>query len=737
MMSTQYSKPSLSDKIRQGFSVSLWDLKSCKNLLMVFGIVTAAILFALFTIINAAPRMMGYTDGTIYSDLSLAETCMTAFVYTGFTLVYLMTIIFTIIYTIKNFSYLHDKRKGDMYGSLPISRITLLVSKIASSLVFSLVPSMIFLALITLTGIVGNADISKEMYNIYIELTMGTLASITGFALMAVCCGTTANTVVHFIAICAAYPTTTMFLKGAFSGFMLGFDTSSFTNSFAMFALNPLSAYDGKHNIYWLIFSMCCILLACYLVRNRKAERAQSSFAYFLPSHIIKVLITTDAGLILGYIFGTLDVFGNAYLGFLLGFFIASAPTYLVFHLIQYRGLDRFLKTSYIYGGVFVAVALLFAVLSFDVFGYNQAPKAEDVESAGFVPYSEVYVPAGKTYDEITKGFENDFTDKDIIKEICTYEANYLKNYNQSPAKKFSLCWSNMFNDYLILTGNSTSDCIKVGFKTKDGRSHVRINNYGLYDILFNIDSYVESDYYDDYNELYDELHDDYVTTDDEDIYGVAYTQDGKSVTLSTADTDEDFATGEKKPYGDNTLLTISQQKENLTEMVASTPLFMKKYSVLAYSVDCISSMYMNSGAKYKFNDDDDPTFEIDLIYADSLFEDRQISQKRYTKINSDTAAIFEALQKDYAALNSNKVYTYDKAVYYLRLNTTYDRHSNIVFGGYSDPSYDVYITEDFTNTIEALKSVGIIKSNGSFDKDNIYCDTSKNYIFDNDRYYN
>ena len=55
------------------------------------------------------------------------------FQYSSANLIYLISIIFTIIYTVRIYSYLHNKRKADLYGSLPIGRSTLFVTKTASA----------------------------------------------------------------------------------------------------------------------------------------------------------------------------------------------------------------------------------------------------------------------------------------------------------------------------------------------------------------------------------------------------------------------------------------------------------------------------------------------------------------------------------------------------------------------------------------------------------------------------
>ena len=61
------------------------------------------------------------------------------FQYSSASLVYLISIVFTIIYTVRIYSYLHNKRKADLYGSLPIGRATLFIAKSVSAYLMSLI----------------------------------------------------------------------------------------------------------------------------------------------------------------------------------------------------------------------------------------------------------------------------------------------------------------------------------------------------------------------------------------------------------------------------------------------------------------------------------------------------------------------------------------------------------------------------------------------------------------------
>ena len=102
------------------------------------------------------------------------------------------------------FSYLHNKRKADLYGSLPISRVTLFTSKSAVALLFSMVPAMFFMGLISLITILFGQPVIAEVTDMYVKLIIGSLASISFYGLISVCCGTTINAVIMFSVVCFA-----------------------------------------------------------------------------------------------------------------------------------------------------------------------------------------------------------------------------------------------------------------------------------------------------------------------------------------------------------------------------------------------------------------------------------------------------------------------------------------------------------------------------------------------------
>ncbi len=490
------STVSFKEKLKQAYSVFKWDLKSCSGTMAVYAILAAVfttIILTLCLVIGFYAQNNTMYDTYTYSQslYSIAEApdsttnavaeSVKVFQIIASQMIYFLTIIFAIIYTVKVYSYLHNKRKADLYGSLPISRIMLFVSKSASAYLFTLIPAMFFLGIIFIISMCLGQPIVNEAIDIYVKLLMGTLASISAYGLISVCCGTTINSVIMFIAVCIAYPLSAMFIKGVANGFFCGTYTGIFKDHFIMNALNPLAAYDGINIIYWLIFSVVCIVASAFLVKRRKAERAQASFAYYLPCHIVKVLVSFLVGMFLGVLFGSLNVFGNGYLGFVFGFILGSIPAFVITHLIFYKGFSKLIRTSIPLGGLVVVVVAVMAVCSYDIFGYNEfVPNLDDVQSAGLIDSEYFYRENDSDLNKIVRSSAEDFTDKESINSIISSHSSIIADKDFSSDKKFQSVWYDMLVDNMNIGLNEMR--YSFAYKMNNGRVVTRTYSLSVYD---------------------------------------------------------------------------------------------------------------------------------------------------------------------------------------------------------------------------------------------------------------
>ena len=130
------STVSFKEKLKQAYSVFKWDLKSCSGTMAVYAILAAVFTTIILTLclVIGFYAQNSYTYSQAISSLAVAPDMSDAiavavkvFQIIASQMIYFLTIIFAIIYTVKVYSYLHNKRKADLYGSLPISRIMLFV----------------------------------------------------------------------------------------------------------------------------------------------------------------------------------------------------------------------------------------------------------------------------------------------------------------------------------------------------------------------------------------------------------------------------------------------------------------------------------------------------------------------------------------------------------------------------------------------------------------------------------
>lgn len=497
------STVSFKDKLKQIFSVILWDLKGCKGSLMVYTILASVFTVIIFTLVFVLTA-----DQTSFSSLFSTESSqkislsekMQVFQVISSAIIGFLTLIFAIIYTVQIFSYMHNKRKVDFYGSLPISRARLFLAKYGAAYLFSIVPMLVFMGIIAIASICTGTLLLPQVTNMYVNFIVGTLACISAYGFLSACCGTTFNTVIMFIAVCACYPLSMVFVRAYIDAFFTGAYTQTFSKSFITNALNPISAYFGNNLIYWLVFSAACIAFGTLLIMKRRSERAQTSFAYYIPCHIIKVIVSFLTGMFLGTMFGSINVFGNGVGGFVFGFILASAPTFLIVHMIFYKGLKQIVRTIPIYAGLAVVVIVGVALINLDVFGYNTyVPKSEDVKSAGII-LTQHYYPKDKNFSRVMSKSAEDFTSSSDIDSIVKIHNNIInsKSTKLKSVGKFKTVWGFML--YNAFDDLSYDDVYAITYKLNNGRKVNRFYSASMISLVNSMNTvYSDEYYYDDY----------------------------------------------------------------------------------------------------------------------------------------------------------------------------------------------------------------------------------------------
>lgn len=699
-------KTSFKSRLKQMLSFFLSDLKSCNTFLIVFGIISAVVITVCFTICvvlgndSSFSMMLSALSITGIANSGIGE--IELFQYSSASLVYLISIVFTIIYTVRIYSYLHNKRKADLYGSLPIGRATLFIAKSVSAYLMSIIPAIFFLSLISIISVCSGHSVVSEVTKLFPEICMGTLASIAFFGLIAVCCGTMLNSVLMFVAVCVAYPLSAIFIKGTVVGCFDGFYVGIFKDSVIMNALNPLAAYDGINVIYWLIFSVVCIALGAFLAKKRKAERAQSAFAFHLPCYIIKVLVSFLAGMFLGVLFGSMNVFGG-YAGFVFGFILASVPVYIIVHLILYRGFSKLIKTSIPLGALIIVSCVGVALCCFDAFGYNSyVPKTQDIKSAGFYDANSNYQAKGSAVGKNLKDMADDITDKDTIANILEAHYQLVDNRNYSVKNKFKNTWVSMFKDNVpVFSEISKNPDYAFAYTLNNG--HIVTRTYSSASAFEETESYLTSSYNEldtsdiIYSKGYIKAYSPLVKADYKDINTfIVAGFDGKA----TDDKHPDFVSSKIIYTDDDGTVNYSKNYKNAAEKIKEA--FLKDLD----------------------NCSDEDFAKIDQMtdYADHALDVAYVNYGEYEsfiKSEPDAVCVIAIATGD--------------------VNSYYDgmRNMDSYNGNTAARTQVVYtVPKSFKNTIKALQELGILNSKLYMDKDYLPGDSTSYKEYTGEYYY-
>lgn len=699
-------KTSFKSRLKQMLSFFLSDLKSCNTFLIVFGIISAVAITVCFTICvvlgndSSFSMMLSALSITGIANSGIGE--IELFQYSSASLVYLISIVFTIIYTVRIYSYLHNKRKADLYGSLPIGRATLFIAKSVSAYLMSIIPAIFFLSLISIISVCSGHSVVLEVTKLFPEICMGTLASISFFGLIAICCGTMLNSVLMFIAVCVAYPLSAIFIKGIVVGCFDGFYVGIFKDSVIMNALNPLAAYDGINVIYWLIFSVVCIALGAFLAKKRKAERAQSAFAFHLPCYIIKVLVSFLAGMFLGVLFGSMNVFGG-YAGFVFGFILASVPVYIIVHLILYRGFSKLIKTSIPLGALIIVSCVGVALCCFDAFGYNSyVPKTQDIKSAGFYDANSNYQAKGSAVGKNLKDMADDITDKDTIANILKAHYQLVDNRNYSVKNKFKNTWFSMFKDNVpVFSEISKNPDYAFAYTLNNGNIVTR--TYSSASAFEETESYLTSTYNEldtsdiIYSKGYIKAYSPLVKADYKDINTfIVAGFDGKA----TDDKHPDFVSSKIIYTDDDGTVSYSKNYKNTADKIKEA--FLKDLD----------------------NCSDEDFAKIDQMteYADHALDVAYVNYGEYEsfiKSEPDAVCVIAIATGD--------------------VNSYYDgmRNMDSYNGNTAARAQVVYtVPKSFKNTIKALQELGILNSKLYMDKDYLPGDSTSYKEYTGEYYY-
>ena len=474
---------SVKQDLRQGATIFFYQLKKSRTPLILFAVLAVffgTTVFAL-TAMNARSVNRFYQVDRVNAIQSFSTYATLA--------VFFLTCVFTIIYTLRVFSYLHSKRKADWINPLPVKSGVLFVAKALAAFAAAVVPALVFIGVICIITACSGEAVNSEILRLFLGIPLGSIACIAFYGLLAVCCGSSVNTVLSFLAISFCYPFSAAFVKGMIKAFFYAAPFEQTSHSFIMDALNPMAAYDGVNAVYWLLFTLGCFVLSVLLLRRRKAERAQTSFAYRLPCYAVEVLVTFIAGMMTGVIFSSTGVLDGSLGSFTFGFVLGGGTAFIITHVILFHGFARILRSLIAYGAVTAGAVGFAAVCIFASPAYNSyLPAREDVKSAGYVGYDATLLGG---IPQTANNAAADFDKPDDIDLIWDQHKRLVGYFDKAStrAQFRHIITGSLYHVTTVLTGAYPNSSELFAYTLNDGSVVTR-----SFDVMWIMDSFMYDD---------------------------------------------------------------------------------------------------------------------------------------------------------------------------------------------------------------------------------------------------
>lgn len=333
-----------------------------------------------------------------------------------------LTMIFTLVFAVQRFSYMHNKRSVDLYHAMPVRRTPMLLAAWSASLTGLLLPLLADVLLLLLANI-------WVAWSVFYNIPVATIFSLFGSQilmaavcltfcmLMAVCSGTVMDMVISIVLTNCSYPLVILMSMVLGSWLLPGFD-GNFSLTL-LTALAPFPAmvvamlFAGDYTMYlfgshypldisglfwgwWIVLFVVMLAASLWLYTRRKSESAESDLAFPVPKILLRFLCSAAIGLLAGMVFFLVN---NNTFSFFMGFILFSLMAHAVTEALYSRGLRRLIRTLPAYGAMVLCVVLLYLSAATGFFGYdtrvpqNVTSASIDGSAFGYDSFSVEYTP--------------------------------------------------------------------------------------------------------------------------------------------------------------------------------------------------------------------------------------------------------------------------------------------------------------------------------------------------------
>ena len=387
-----------------------------------------------------------------------------------------LVLFFSLILCVQLFSYMQNKRSVDLFHALPVGRTPMLLGRWCAGLTVLAVPTLVNFLIVEIIrsayGIMVPAGFKPPLVQMLWVLLMGA-AAFTFCMFMAVCSGTTLDTVLSILGVNAGYPV--MILCGLSLAAMilpgLNFEWRSYLaviTAFSPFSAGVVALVNNLSTgflLWWIFMTLVLLAGSLFLYGKRRSETAEDNFSFPLPKIIIRFILTAVGGLALGLILN------GATGGFLIGIIAGSVIAHVVVEAIYSRGFSQMKRSLKWYGVYAAAFVLFYGVLATGFFGYDtRVPNADDVTS--------VTVAAGRLNETSGGGCNVIYSeDNRMVKDIrpVLTDKNNIQTVIDTQKKFVELSRADRF-PYLPKT--VAGNLLTITYQLKDGRTFARNYNY-------------------------------------------------------------------------------------------------------------------------------------------------------------------------------------------------------------------------------------------------------------------
>lgn len=337
--------------------------------------------------------------------------------------------VLAIISAIQGFSYMYQQKKLDMYMSVPVTKERRFAVIYLNGILVFIVPYLINLALCFLVGkmmgasvwlgaeeaaaaVIGNIIFYLSIYHVTLLAVM-----LTGNLIV-----TLLGTGVLLFYDLAVYTLITSYMGRFFSSYyyrssekLEKFLISPIIRFMKAFADCFTYEYDYMQDriLHWgkffqgmlpvCLVAIIALALAYWCYTKKAAEVCTKAMAFSKTKGVIKVLLTSLAGLAGGIIFYGLSGSSMAFmvLGLIVGTLLCHGVVEVIYDF-DIRSVKNGWRSLLVSGGV---VAVVFCIFNFDMINYDRyVPEAAKIESVSF-SFTDMY---DTFYDEDLEGMGNE-----------------------------------------------------------------------------------------------------------------------------------------------------------------------------------------------------------------------------------------------------------------------------------------------------------------------------------------